>query len=188
MLFQWIKRKALRRKQARELYQAALIQSRDPAFYDTFGVADTMDGRFDLLCLHIILLIERVNQFGAEGRRLGQAVFDAMFKRMDLDLREMGIGDLGVPKHMQKMMKAFNGRRQAYDAALQSGNAAMLELAIARNVYRIEGEAVPSGVDAIANYVQRTQAQLRAATADDVKAARVSFPVVSAPVRKVAHG
>lgn len=188
MLFHWIKRKALRRKQAAGLYQAALAQSRNPAFYDALGVADTMDGRFDLLCLHVFLLIDRLDRFSTEGRKLGQALFDAMFKRMDLDLREMGIGDLGVPKHMQKMMKAFNGRRHVYYTALQNGNTPALELAIARNVFRIEGEAVPSGVEPLADYMERSYEILNAATLEDFQFAHIGFPLVTAPPRKVAHG
>ena len=84
-----------------------MAQSRDPAFYEALGVADSVDGRFDLISLHTILVIERLEQFGKPGRKLAQTLFDTMFVTMDFTLREMGVGDLGVPKHMQKMMKAF---------------------------------------------------------------------------------
>lgn len=185
MLFQWLKSKALRRKSAQDLYQAALTQSRQPEFYDGMGVADTMDGRFDLLSLHVILLIERLNTLGRPGRKLGQSLFDSMFKRMELDLREMGIGDLGVPKHMQKMMKAFNGRAHAYQAAMASGDAGALEEAIAKNIYRNAGAPGPQA-KALTGYALYARSLLASATLDDLSAARMQFPAFPQPMDKAA--
>lgn len=176
MLFQWFRRKKACRQMGERLYQTALQQSRQPVFYSGMGVADTMDGRFDLLSLHVIMMIDRLNTLGREGAKLGQAVFDAMFKRMDIDLREMGIGDLGVPKHMQKMMKAFNGRREAYHAAFNSGNIAAIELSLARNVYRMQGEAVPDGVPALADYTVRAVEGLERCTLVEFQSGNITFP------------
>jgi cytochrome b pre-mRNA-processing protein 3 len=186
MLFRWIKHKALRRKNAKELYQAALTQSRQAGFYANMGVADTMDGRFDMLCVHIILIVERLNGLGRDGAKLGQAVFDAMFKRMDLDLREMGIGDLGVPKHMKKMMKAFNGRRQAYYEAMEKQDIIALENAVAKNIFRLpEGDAPPQA-KAMAGYILHARNGLMAATLQDFEAARIRFPELSKTQHKAA--
>lgn len=184
MLIQWFRRKKACRQTGERLYQAALAQSREPAFYTSMGVADTMDGRFDLLSLHVILLIDRLNGLGKDGVRAGQAVFDAMFKRMDIDLREMGIGDLGVPKHMQKMMKAFNGRHQAYHDAFQSGNVAAIELSLARNVYRMQGEAVPDGAPILAVYTADAVGRLKSATLEDFNFCAVQFPPVASAMRQ----
>ena len=185
MLFQWLKRKSRRRKSASDLYQAALTQSRQSEFYDAMAVADTMDGRFDLLSLHMILLIDRLNTLGGPGRKLGQALFDSMFKRMELDLREMGIGDLGVPKHMQKMMKAFNGRAHAYQTALEAQDASALEIAVAKNIYRNSGDVTPQA-KALAGYVQHAHGMLASASLDDLSAARVAFPAFAQTMNKAA--
>ncbi len=150
MFFNWLKHRTARTQAAAGLYQSTRSQSRHPVFYVNWGVADTMDGRFDVLSLHVALLMTRLNQMGKDGQKLAQAVFDAMFRDIDQTLRETGVGDLGVPKHMAKMMKAFNGRVHAYAAAINANDNAALELAIARNIYRLEN--IPEHARDIADY------------------------------------
>ena len=102
---------------ARALYAAALTNTREPFFYEVCGVPDSFDGRFDLLLLHVYLILDTL--MGREDYDgISQALFDEMFKDMDQTLREMSIGDMGVPKHMKRMMKAFNGRMHGYQLAI----------------------------------------------------------------------
>ena len=103
--------------QARALYAAALEKTREENFYIKGGVPDTFDGRFELLLIHIFLILHRLMDQD-KSKNLSQALFDVTFKDMDQTLREMGIGDMGVPKHMRRMMKAFNGRMYNYEMAL----------------------------------------------------------------------
>jgi cytochrome b pre-mRNA-processing protein 3 len=149
----WFKARKARKDAAARLYDLAVAHSRAPVFYSEMAVADTLDGRFDLLTLYVFLMMERLNQLGPEGRKQAQALFDHMFRMIDLTLREMGFGDVGIPKHMKKMMKAFNGRAHSYHAALQSRSGDVLMLSIIRNVYRGEGEAVPHGAPALTDHV-----------------------------------
>jgi cytochrome b pre-mRNA-processing protein 3 len=100
-------------------------------------VPDTLDGRFDMVCLYAFLLIERLQEEpGAEPAQLAQAVFDAMFADMDQNLREMGVADLGVGKRVKRMWEAFHGRATAYTAALAAAAEAPLIAALSRNVWR----------------------------------------------------
>ncbi|MEM8833425.1 MAG: ubiquinol-cytochrome C chaperone family protein, partial [Pseudomonadota bacterium] len=101
-------KKKHRKERARELYAAAVDQSRHPVFYEKLGVPDSVDGRFDMIALHCSILMLRLNRAGEN--KLSQSLFDVFFKTMDRSLREMGVGDLSVPKHMKRMMKGFNGR------------------------------------------------------------------------------
>ena len=158
MFFTWLKHRTARKQAAAGLYQSARSQSRHPVFYANWGVADTMDGRFDVLSLHVALLMARLGQMGKQGSKLAQAVFDAMFRDIEQTLRETGVGDLGVPKHMAKMMKAFNGRVHAYYAAINANDNAALELAIARNIYRMEH--IPAHARDIAEYAAAVKAAL----------------------------
>src|ERR1044072_3871109 len=100
------------------LYGAIVTQSRDPRFYGSFGVPDTVLGRFDLLLLHLLLLLRRLRAGEGPARDLAQHLFDAFCRDMDDNLREMGIGDQGGPRQMRRVGEAFYGRAQAYDAAL----------------------------------------------------------------------
>lgn len=169
------------------MYQTARSQSRHPVFYARWGVADTMDGRFDALCLHVAPLLGRLRQTGAEGGKLAQSVFDAMFRDIDQTLRETGVGDLGVPKHMAKMMKAFNGRVHAYCTAIEARDMAALETAIARNLYRTEMPPA-DGAD-VAAYIMAAGDMLQRASFDEFMQGKVSYPepVAAMPAREAAH-
>ena len=93
-----------------------VAQARLPCFYRDYAVADTVNGRFDLIVLHLALVLDRLAQDPAL-QSLGQGIFDRFCQDMDHNLREMGVGDLKVPKQMRHMGEAFYGRSQAYRAA-----------------------------------------------------------------------
>ena len=93
------------------LYGAIVAQSRDPRFYEAYGVPDTVLGRFDLLLLHLALVLRRLRAGDASARTLAQGLFDAFCRDMDHNLREMGVGDQGVPRQMRRVGEASYGRR-----------------------------------------------------------------------------
>lgn len=123
-------------KTAIRLYDHAVKAARDPRFYTDLGVPDTLDGRFEMIALHVFTLIFRLkNETGVHQKDAGslaQALFDVMFCDMDRSLREMGVGDLGVPRRVKAMMRAMNGRCHAYTRAMGAGD---LASALRRNVY-----------------------------------------------------
>ena len=127
------------------LYGAAVRAARAPVYFEHLGVADTLDGRFDLLGVFSALLIRHLRALPAPGPALSQAVFDAMFADMDFNLRELGVGDLSVSKRVRAMWEAFHGRALAYEQPLQANDAAALAEALARNVWR---GAAPEGAAA----------------------------------------
>ena len=144
-----------------ELYGAAVTAARAPYFYTALGVPDTLDGRFDMVGLFTFLLIQRLKREPPPGPALAQAVFDAMFSDMDVNLREMGVGDLSVGRKVRVMWEAFHGRSAAYAAALDSGDMTALEAALHRNVWR--GEPPPDGsVAALRRMVESQGAHLAA--------------------------
>lgn len=118
------------------LYGSAVAAARDPFFYTQLGVPDTLNGRFDLVGLHAFLLIRQLRRLPPPGPDLAQAVFDAMFSDMDVNLREMGVGDLSVGKRVRKMWEAFHGRAVAYDAAMDAADPPAMEAALTRNVWQ----------------------------------------------------
>lgn len=164
---------------AMALYAAAVVQAREPAFYARLGVADSVDGRFDMVALHVFLLLRRLRKAGPEAAGLSQAIFDIMFADMDQNLREMGVGDLGVGKKVKRMAEAFYGRVAAYDAGLD-GNAAALEAALARNLYRGAAPATPL-LAAMAAYVRGQDQALAGQDAAALLAGRAVFAPVEAP-------
>jgi cytochrome b pre-mRNA-processing protein 3 len=114
------------------IYGMIVTQAREPLFYRALGVPDTVNGRFDLLLLHLWLVLRRLKSV-ADGAALSQALFDHFCNDMDDNLREMGVGDLTVPKRMQAFGEAFYGRSAAYDLALTDGREALAQ-ALCRNI------------------------------------------------------
>jgi cytochrome b pre-mRNA-processing protein 3 len=128
-----------------------VAQAREPAFYTSLGVRDTVNGRFDMLILHLWLVLRRLQSMeGANG--LSQALFDRFCADMDDNLREMGVGDLTVPKRMQAFGEAFYGRTAAYDLAFGEGEEELAQ-ALSKNVFN--GEALDSA-RALAAYARET--------------------------------
>ena len=158
-----------------ELYSAAVNAARQPAFFDGAGVPDTLDGRFDLVSLHVALLIRRIRRDAdPRAKDLAQAVFDAMFADMDVNLRELGVGDLAVGKRVKLMWEAFHGRAAAYEAALEAGDGAALEAALERNVWR--GAAPDGGAAKLARHALAVDAALAKQDFAALAAGRAEFP------------
>ena len=100
-------RRSPRDHRIRALYGAIVAQARSSAFYADFGVPDTVEGRFDLIVLHLVLLLRRLDRDESVGRGLGQGLFDVFCRDLEANLREMGVGDLAVPKKMRQFAEAF---------------------------------------------------------------------------------
>ncbi|HEY8613717.1 MAG TPA: ubiquinol-cytochrome C chaperone family protein [Roseomonas sp.] len=156
------------------LYTAAVSAARDPSLFGEEAVPDTLEGRFDLIALHAALMVRRLHRDpDPRGPALAQAVFDAMFADMDLNLREMGVGDMSIGKRVRRMWEAFHGRALAYEAALEAGDSAALEAALARNVW--SGEPPEGAAPRLARHAIALDAALAAQPFDALVAGRVDF-------------
>lgn len=155
------------------LYGTIVAQARMPCFYRDYAVPDTLSGRFELIVLHLALLLDRLAADPAM-RKLGQAVFDQFCRDMDHNLREIGVGDLAVPKEMRRMGEAFYGRAQSYRAALASADNDALAQALARNIYR--GIGSPPTVARLAAYVREAVGALQAQDSAGLASGRLCFP------------
>jgi len=166
------------------LYGAIVAQARSPIFYLHYGVSDTVEGRFELIVLHLMLVLRQLGAKEAAasanpplpgpGSAVGQRLFDVFCHDLDDNLREMGVGDLAVPRQMRQFGEAFYGRQAAYAAALGATDPQELEKALARNIL---GPAVPGEkAAALARYVRAATAQLATQPEDALIAGRVVFP------------
>jgi cytochrome b pre-mRNA-processing protein 3 len=151
-----IRRSAATRALSGRLEKQISARSRAPVFYSAFGVADSIDGRFDMLTLHAALVLERLDATPG-ARDLAQSLVDAIFVSFDEGLRQLGAGDVGMSRRMKKMAEAFFGRVQAYRDAR---DATALESVIARNIFRGQETAT---VSALANYVVSARKHLETA-------------------------
>jgi len=156
-----------------KLYGEAVRAAREPVWFTELGVADHLDGRFDLVGLFAALLIHRLGALPAPGAALAQAVFDAMFADMDFNLRELGVGDMGIARRVRDMWEAFHGRALAYQAPLEQGDANGLAAALARNVWR--GNAPAGAADRLATAALREYAHLAGFSAGAWAGGEVAF-------------
>jgi cytochrome b pre-mRNA-processing protein 3 len=162
------------------LYGTIVAQARLPCFYREYGVADTVSGRFDLLLLHLTLVLDRLAA-DPRARNIGQALFDRFCVDMDHNLREMGVGDLSVPKHMRRVGEAYYGRAQAYRAALAlEGQNALIE-ALERNIYAGE-TAGRAGAVRLAAYMREAARHLGDQAISQLLAGELKLPVPAARV------
>ena len=152
----WGQRRQMQRCEV--LYASAVEIARDPAFFADHGVADNVDGRFDALALVVSLVMRRLNSCDDAGAALSQELFDTMFADMDLSLREMGAGDIGVAKRVRVMAEAFMGRLDAYTAALDDADRKVLAAALERNLLRGEDTASEDLIDFVFELERRIAA------------------------------
>jgi cytochrome b pre-mRNA-processing protein 3 len=148
-----------------------VTQAREPIFYRDLGVPDTVNGRFDLLLLHLWLVLRRLRPTQG-GAALSQALFDRFCEDMDDNLREMGVGDLKVPKQMRALGEAFYGRTRAYDQAMEQGAEALAQ-AICKNI--LEGGGLAQA-HRLAAYAEAAEAELARTDEATVLAASFAFP------------
>jgi cytochrome b pre-mRNA-processing protein 3 len=168
------RRRNVNRVVADRLYEQIVAAARQPAFYSDWGVADTPLGRFEMLSLHMFLFLHRTRRDAAPLGDLAQQITDDFFTDVDHSLRELGIGDLGVPKRMKKLAKMFYGRAMAYGEAVDAKDAAALAEALRRNV-RPDAAEWPQA-PLLAAYVLEADAALAAQDAGEILAGRVEFP------------
>jgi cytochrome b pre-mRNA-processing protein 3 len=156
------------------LYEQIVAAARQPHLYAEWQVPDTPLGRFEMVALHMLLVQHRLRDEAGSAREVAQVLIDEFFSDVDHSLRELGIGDMGVPKRMKRLARMFYGRTKAYGDALDAGDRAALALALARNV-RPDLESWPAA-DSLAAYAAEAAARLGLTPADEICAGRVVFP------------
>jgi cytochrome b pre-mRNA-processing protein 3 len=155
------------------LYARAVEQSRLPALYADLGAPDTVEGRFEIYTLHVVLLLDRLRPEGQGTGEVSQALFDTYVKALDHALREMGVGDLSVGKKMRRLGEAFYGRGKSYDAAFAPlPDTAKLEALLTRTVY---ADAVTPKLHALVAYVLAQRAALSAQPVEALLAGDVAW-------------
>jgi cytochrome b pre-mRNA-processing protein 3 len=174
MMFPLFRRNVRQQDTISTLYGTIVAQARLPCFYREYGVADTINGRFDLLVLHLATILDRLAE-DPQLRNIGQALFDRFCQDMDHNLREMGIGDLSVPKEMQRIGEAFYGRAQAYRSALAAHGEEALVEALTRNIYGGTSLA-PAAPVRLAAYIREAVLDVWAQQPADLMAGKLHMP------------
>lgn len=177
MLFGLFSRRT--RDNEHKIYCEIVAQARQQAFYTLFQVPDTIDGRFDLIVAHAVLLFRRLRGESKQVAEFAQDVFDLFFHDMDASLREMGISDTRVPKKVKVMGEAFYGRADAYIPALEENDEASLADALGRNIYTDARD--PACEQALARYIIAAARTLEAQQTSDILKGVLRWPAPEDP-------
>ena len=158
------------------LYAAVVEKARDPLFYTNLGVPDTVNGRFDMVIIHAMLVLRRLRGGGKLADKAGKALLELLFTDMDQTLREMGVGDMGIGRHIKKMAKALFGRAEAYEAGLDSDDPAMITQALKENLYR---QSTPDDavIGPMTDYLRRAAAHAQTESVAEIIAGRINLSV-----------
>jgi cytochrome b pre-mRNA-processing protein 3 len=169
MLF--LRERRRERDAAEALYRVVAEASRRPALYAELGVPDTVEGRFESLLLHLFPVVDRLGSGEDADPGFSRLVAEAFVADMDATLREMGVGDLSVPRRVKSMYAAFGGRLAAYASA--KGDRQALTEAVRRNVF--DGAAGTQAAR-LAGYVQTAVAGLAEVPVAALKRGAPLFP------------
>lgn len=184
MPFRFLFRRSPARGAVEDAYRVVVARARLPVFYAECGVPDTVDGRFEMVALHVFLVLNRLKaaqdheeEGSGAAKAFGQSLFDLMFADMDQALREMGVGDLSVGREVKRMAKAFYGRASAYEAGLLAEGGGVLEDALRRNLYGTAAPG-PAEVARVAAYIRSAAAFLGGTPVAEIAAGRFGFPAM----------
>jgi cytochrome b pre-mRNA-processing protein 3 len=170
----WLKSSRDRRQVARSLYGSSVTAARAGAFYARWGVPDTLQGRFEMIALHVALTLRRLSAEGEGGRRLGVALTETFVVDMDDGMRELTFGDLAVPREVKRAAAALFDRHAAYLAALApASDMSLAEVLRAQLAY-----LAPGGLDVsrLADYVNRCASALDAQPAAQILSGQLAWP------------
>jgi cytochrome b pre-mRNA-processing protein 3 len=163
-MLRWLRQRAETGRRAEELYGSVVTAARQPAFYDVLGVPDTPAGRFELVVLHLYLALEA--QLGAEIEAVRQRAIEAFVVDMDDCMREMGVGDITVPKKVKRAAAAFYERATIYHRDLSGPDPASLVSDLKDRLWA--GNPSRGGAaEAMARYVRGASAALSARNFDE---------------------
>jgi len=174
-MFQWpfgAQRRA-RRLVVDALYGEIVAAARRPQLYSDWQVPDTPLGRFEMLSLHLFLFLHRLRGEKGGLRDVAQDVTDHFFREVDHSLRELGIGDMGVPKRMKKLARMFYGRLAAYGQAVEAADGVVLAEALKRNI--APDRAVWNEAAALAAYVLDAHREMAGLSVEELLSGKLRF-------------
>ena len=155
------------------LYEEIVAAARQPLLYAAYNVPDTPLGRFEMLSLHLFLLLHRLRGEEGTAKEVAQQLTDEFFLDVDHSLRELGIGDHGIPRRVKKLGRMFYGRAAAYGPALDQKDSAALAASLKRNI-RPDAESWPEA-EQLADYTMAAWQQVARAATDTYSSGSFRF-------------
>ena len=160
-MLRWLRKRAGTGRRAEELYGTVVAAARQPAFYGILGAPDTPEGRFELVALHLFLALEGLGSDTPDVEDLKQRMIEVFVNDMDDCMREMGIGDLAVPKKVKRAAAAFYERATIYQRGLTDVDGDGLTHGLRRYIFADDENRLDASA-ALAHYVRAASSALTA--------------------------
>ena len=160
---------------ATKIYQKIMGQSRLPVFYGDGLVADSYDGRMEMLCMHLSVVMNALTGQGENGAKLNQAIYDVMIDNFDVALREEGLSDTGVSRRIKPLAKMFYARAEMYWGELAKNDGEFTTI-VKKHILDSEGEPKAESVEKFTAYIKGFAQNLDGLNLGDIARARFSFP------------
>jgi cytochrome b pre-mRNA-processing protein 3 len=178
-MFRWFSERAARRDAAEKIYDAIVAQSRNPVFYVRCGVPDTLSGRFDMLVIHMFIVMQNLKLGGKEGELLGREIVEAFVKEMDSMVRDLGVMDLQVPQEVRKIASLFYGQLIVYTDAVEKKNRQALAEAVWKSFHSGD-ESANVAANELADYILRGIRNISEMPLNMLLQGNLMFPEVAA--------
>ena len=173
----WLRQRGNIRRTARSLYGSIVTQARSSGLYAVWGVPDTREGRFEVIVLHLVLVLRRLAREGERGSALGQALTEAFVVDLDDTLREMTVGDLAVPRHVKRAVAVLHERYSTYGDALTAPHDNLLAAAVAQRLATLSG-AEDLDAPEICAYIREVAQALELQPGAQILAGDLTWPEV----------
>ena len=181
MLFNWLKNRAKKRQIAENIYAVAASHARHPYFYQNLMVPDSITGRYELLCLHVYLLLERLKeQDSLKAQAISQTLTDILVKELERAYRDNGFQDLSIPKNVKKLIGGFYERARHYRACVCQNNKTALSDHLNEYIYRTnQSQTSPQPehdyASKLALYTLAAHAHLKTLAMEEIETANFAF-------------
>ena len=180
-MFKWFGHSSQLDKIALQIYGSIVTQARSKAFYTDYGIADSPTGRFDMLTVHMILVLIRLQSEAEKSREISQLLSETFVRDMDHSLREMGIGDLSVAKRVRRMNNALLGQLRLYATLIDEAEAEPLAAALERNINTVETTEAsdashPDQAMKLSRYMRMGHKRIAEQAYDNIIAGEIAFP------------
>lgn len=163
---------------AGRIYAKTMKQSRNPVFYAEGLVEDNTDGRMEWLTAHLSVILLALQNFGEDGAKLSQAIYDTMVDDFDVALREEGLSDSGVKHRIKPLAKMFLSRARTYAEALNSDGVKLPDII---QKYVLQDKPAPENLNEMSGYIEAFAANFKELALDQIAGANFKFPDFSKP-------
>lgn len=178
-MFRWFAGRAARKDAAEKIYDAIVAQSRNPGFYIHCSVPDTLSGRFDMLVIHMFIVLQILKIGGREGQLLAQEIVEAFIREMDTMVRDLGVSDRNVPKEVRKIAQLFYGQLLAYSTTMQRNDMVGLAEEIWKSFQSAEAASEqPVAADSLAKYIQQSIKNIQEMPLNMLLQGNIRFPEI----------